>query len=33
MTTLDHRVAVVMPYVAWAAAILVTALTFAVYAH
>lgn len=31
--TLDHRIAQVMPYAAWLTAILVTALTFGVYAQ
>jgi hypothetical protein len=31
--TLDHRFAQVIPYAAWVSALLITALTFAVYAH
>ncbi len=31
--TWDHRIAQVMPYVAWGAAVLVTVMTFGVYAH
>lgn len=29
----DHRIAEVVPYAAWAVALLVTALTFGAYAH
>lgn len=29
----DHRIAQMLPYIVWASAIVVTALTFGVYAH